>query len=145
MLGTKPGARISIPPARPFAAMGSPSQPLTSPQADLHPGNLPTPTPPQPPALPIHPLSPLTMTFLSTGLFFSQFRCLLELGTRAAGGGVWGRGKVSSNTTSCLCPFWDNCLRGLLPFLPSPHLPGPPRLCNHPDPDSNAALLCDPS
>lgn len=62
----------------PLPQWGSPSQPLFSnTQPDLHPGILPAPDPPR--TTP----GPLTMTFLSTGLFFSQFRCLLGVGTRA--------------------------------------------------------------
>lgn len=51
------------------------------------------------------------------------------IGLGLQGTGYGGRGKFASNTTSCLCPFRDNCHGGLLPsFLPPPpicqYLPG---------------------
>lgn len=122
--GAQPGATISLPPAWSFATVGSPFQPLfSSTQPDLPQASSQTQTHPVQPRPPDHDFSVHRPRLFSVPL---SSRGGARAGERS-GGAVWGRGKVSY-TTSCLCPFWDNCCRGLHPLLPSPNLPGPPSL-----------------
>lgn len=141
--GAKPGTTISLPPAWSSATVGSPfPAPFLQHTARPSPGHPPRPRPtpdgPWPPG-------PLTMIFLSTGLFFSQFRCLLGVGRGLGkeGGAGCGVGERFHTPHPVYAHSGTTAARGLRPLLPSPNLPGPPSLRNHLDWGSNAALLCD--